>query len=318
MNQIIKKVPIPMAGLMLALAAAGNLVQSYGEVYRNIFGVLSAILLVLLLGKIIKYPSVVKEEIKNPVVASVFPTMTMGMMLLATYIKPYLPTIAFAMWIVSILGHVALMIKFAMDFLVKLDIKKVFPSWWIVYVGIAVASVTAPAFQMQSLGQICFWVGIISYFLLLPLIIKKVRSNTIPEPALPTLAIFAAPVALCLAGYMNSFETKSLVIVWGLVVLSQLSYLLVLLQLPKLLKSKFYPSFSGFTFPLVISAISIKLTNGFLNNSGQGVPVLGYVVKLEEIIAVLIVLYVLVKYLQFLFAPAPLATKEEKAGEAVK
>ena len=300
LKQLVKRVPMPMAGLMLALSAAGNLVQSYGELYRNILGSISAILLVLLLAKIIIYPQLVKEELKNPVVASVFPTLTMGMMLLSTYIKPFAPSLAFGMWIISVVGHIGLMVKFTINYIVKLDIKKVFPSWFIVYVGIVVASVTAPAFEMQSLGRIFFWIGIISYFLLLPIIIKKVKLGTIPEPALPTLAIFAAPVALCLAGYMNSFETKNMVIVWGLLILSQLSYIFVLLQLPKLLKSKFYPSFSGFTFPLVISAISIKLTNGFLANSGQAISLLKYVVKLEEIVAILIVVYVLLKYIQFL------------------
>lgn len=308
MGKLVKKVPVPTSGLMLALAAAGNLVQSYGAFYRNVFGVVSAILLVLLLAKMIKYPSVVKEELKNPVVASVFPTLTMGMMLLATYVKPFAPNFAFAMWIVSVVGHIALMFKFALDYIVKLDIKKVFPSWFIVYVGIAVGSVTAPAFEMQSLGRIFFWVGITSYFLLLPIVLKKVKLGTIPEPALPTLAIFAAPVALCLAGYMNSFETKNMVIVWGLVTLSQLSYIFVLSQLPKLLKSKFYPSFSGFTFPMVITAISIKLTNGFLANSGQPVPTLKYIVKFEEIVAILIVIYVLLKYIQFLTVPVQGAT----------
>jgi len=304
MKQLVKKVPVPMAGLMLALASAGNLVQSYGEFYKNIFGFLSTIILLLLLAKMIKYSSVVKAELKNPVVASVFPTLTMGIMLLSTYVKPFSPNFAFAMWIVSVVGHIVLMAKFTIDYIVKLDIKKVFPSWFIVYVGVVVGSVTAPAFEMQSLGRIFFWVGIISYFLLLPIVVKKVKLGTIPEPALPTLAIFAAPVALCLAGYMNSFETKNMVIVFGLVILSQLSYIFVLLQLPKLLKLKFYPSFSGFTFPLVISAISIKLTNGFLANSGQPIPVLGYIARFEEIVAILVVLYVSLKYIQFLTVPA--------------
>lgn len=314
MKQLVKRVPVPIAGLMLALAAAGNLVQSYGAGYRNIFGFLSAILLVLLLAKIIKYPSVVKQELKNPVVASVFPTLTMGMMLLATYVKSFAPNFAFIMWIVSVVGHILLMVKFTINYMVKFDITKVFPSWFIVYVGIVVSSVTAPAFGMQRIGKVFFWIGIISYFLLLPIVLKKISLGTIPEPALPTLAIFAAPVALCLAGYINSFETKNMVIVWGLVILSQLSYIFVLLQLPKLLKSKFYPSFSGFTFPLVISAISIKLTNGFLVDRGQVIPVLKYIVKFEEIVAILIVLYVLLKYIQFL----TISIQDETTGSVGK
>lgn len=312
MDKIIKKVPMPITGLMLGLAAAGNLVQSYGEAFRNIFGVLSAILLVLILAKIIMYPNIVKEELKNPVVASVFLTLTMGTMLLSTYIKPFAPTLAFVMWVASVIVHVILFIKFIMNFVVNLDIKKVFPSWFIVAAGTAVASVSAPAFEMQNLGRPIFWVSIVLYFLLLPRVIKRVRTIPIPEPAAPVIVIFAAPVALCLAGYMSSFPEKNMAIVWGLLIISQVSYIFALTRLPKLLKLQFYPSYSAFTFPFVISAISLKLTNGFLVNSGQAIPVLGYIVKIEEIIAVVLTLYVLVKYLQFLTAPAKEAAAPAK------
>ncbi|MSU02106.1 TDT family transporter [Tissierella pigra] len=303
MKEIIKKLPVPIVGLMLALAATGNLVLSYGEIYRNIFGALSAIILLLILAKIIMFPKGVSEALENPVVASVFPTLSMGIMLLSTYIKPIVPTIGFAVWIVGLVLHAVLIIIFSKNYLVNFNIKKVFPSWFIVYVGIVVGSVTAPAFGMESIGKILFWFGLISYFLLLPAVLKRVvKVKEIPEPALPTMAIFTAPVALCLAGYMNSFQDKNIFIVWFLLALSQLSYLFVLLQLPKLLSLKFYPSYSAFTFPLVISGISIKLTNGFLTNLGKPISILKYIVKFEEFLGVAIVLYVLVRYISFLFA----------------
>ena len=309
MSNFIKKIPLPMAGLMLALAAVGNLVQSYGEIYRNIFGVLSFFLFLMLLGKIVFYPGQVKAELDHPVVASVFPTITMGTMLLSTYIKPYLPNFAFVVWVASVLGHLILMVRFTKKYILNFNIKKVFPSWFIVYVGIVVASVTAPAFGMVSVGKILFWLGFVSYFILLPIVIKRVREVDIPEPALATIAIFAAPAALCLAGYMNSFQSKSMLIVWILVAFSQVSYLLVLINMPRLLKLGFFPSFSGLTFPLVISGISLKLTNGFLIASGSAYGWLGTLVKFEEIVAVLIVSYVLIRYIGFLLVP--LLTKEE-------
>lgn len=61
MNEFLKKYPVPIVGLMLGLAAAGNLVQSYGEIYRSIFGIISAILLILMVVKIVKYPKGVSE-----------------------------------------------------------------------------------------------------------------------------------------------------------------------------------------------------------------------------------------------------------------
>lgn len=57
MDKIVKKLPVPIVALMLALAATGNLVLSYGNLYRNIFGILAAIILVLVLIKIVNLPS---------------------------------------------------------------------------------------------------------------------------------------------------------------------------------------------------------------------------------------------------------------------
>lgn len=124
----------------------------------------------------------------------------------------------------------------------------------------------------------------------------------VPEPAIPSLTILAAPASLCLAGYMNSFETKNLILVYVLVTLAQVLYWGVILYLPKMLKSQFYPSYSGFTFPLVISGIGLKLTNGFLTKSGNPISFLPALVTLEEILALAACIYVLIRYLGFLLA----------------
>jgi exfoliative toxin A/B len=301
MNRIVKKIPIPIVGLMLGLAACGNLVLSYGDIYRNIFGIISGIILLLVLIKIIMYPKEVKESLNNPVVASVFPTFSMAIMLLATYLKPYAGSLALGMWVIGIIIHLILMLSFTKNYVVNFNVNKVFPSWFIVYVGIVVSSVTSPAFNMIHIGQIAFWFGFISYFILLPIVLYRVtKVKNIPEPALPTIVILSAPASLCLAGYMNAFQEKNLGIVYLLLALSQITYILILLTLPKLLKFKFYPSYSAFTFPLVISGISLKLTDGFLTNLGNTIALFKYLVKFEEIVAVVMVLYVLFRYLNFL------------------
>jgi exfoliative toxin A/B len=303
MKGIIKVLPIPAVALFLALAATGNLALSYGNIYRNIFGIFAGITFILILAKIIKYPKNVAEDLKNPVIASVFPALSMGIMLIATYIKPFKPSLAFGIWVIGLALHIILILFFTIKYVFNFNIKKVFPSWYIVYVGIVVGSVTAPAFDMANIGQILFWFGFISYLILLPIILYRVlKIKEIPEPAMPTLVILAAPASLCLAGYMNSFQNKNMFIVWLLLTLSQLTLLYVLLQLPKLLKLPFYPSYSAFTFPLVISGISLKLTNGFLINAGKEISFLKYLVKFEELLAVIIVLYVLIRYIGFLFS----------------
>lgn len=303
MGQIVKKLPLPVTGLMLGLAALGNLIQSYSNDIRNIFGIIAGIILILVIVKIVMYTKGVKEGLENPVVASVFPTLSMSIMLLATYLKPFIGSAAFAVWVIGVVLHILLMIWFATKFIANFNIKKVFPSWFIVYVGIAVASVTAPAFEMQALGRIAFWVAFISYLVLLPIVLKRVFVvKEMAEPTLPTIAILSAPASLCLAGYINSFAEKNMAMVWLLLILSQVTYIAVLVYMPKLLNLKFYPSYSGFTFPLVISALSLKLTNGFLTKAGNPIPFLGTLVKLEEIVAVIICIYVLAKYTSFMLA----------------
>lgn len=303
MKQILKKLPVPIVGLMLGLAAAGNLIQSYGEIYRGIFGIISALVLLLVIIKIAMLPKGVGEALENPVVASVFPTLSMGIMLLSTYIKPFANSIALVIWIIGAAFHIILMLWFTVKFVVKFNIMQVFPSWFIVFVGIAVVSVTSPAYKMANLGQAAFWFGFVTYLILLPIIsYRVVKVKEMPEPTHPTLAIYAAPASLLLAGYINSFSEKSMTIVWFLMALSIIMYVVVIVMLFRLLKLKFYPSYSGFTFPLVISSMAIKLTNGFLTKSDQAIHWLKYLVKFQEIAAVVIVLYVLIRYIQFLTA----------------
>ncbi len=295
---MIKKIPLPIAGLMLALAATGNLIQTYSQELRLVFGALSAIIGILLIIKITMYPKTLLEDLKNPIMASVAPTFSMACMLLSVYIKPYLSSVGSVVWYIGLILHCLLIILFTLRFILKFDIKKVFPSYFIVYVGLAVVSITAPAFGMQMFGQIVFWFSFICYLILLAIISYRViKIKGIPEPAQPLNIIFAAPASLCLAGYLSSFDTKSMMIVYFLAALSMLMYLLALIQLPKLLKLKFYPSFSALTFPMVISAIAIKMTDGFFTKLGNPQMFLKYIVIIQTFIAVILVLYVLIKYI---------------------
>ncbi|WP_313345648.1 TDT family transporter [Sedimentibacter sp.] len=302
MDQILRKYPVPVAGLVLGLASAGNLIQSYGEILRSLFGITSAVFYVLLIIKIIKFPDNFKENLDNPAVASVFPAFFMATMLLSVYLKPIIADLAFYMWIAGVILHLIYILWFSLKYTLKFNIKQIMPSWFIVYVGIAVAGVTAPAFKMNIIGQISFWFGLISYVILLPVVIYRVVIiKEMPEPIKPTLIIFAAPSSLLLAAYMNSFETKSLFIIYSLLTISLVMYAAAIIMLTKLIKLKFYPSFSGFTFPLIISGIAMKLTNGYLLKTDAPVSWLIYLVKFQEIIAVAITIYVLFKYMQFLF-----------------
>lgn len=88
----VKNVPLPVSGLILALFSLGNLLQDQNPDVKYLFGTLGAILLVLLVLKIIKYPDDVKNDFKNPVIASSFGTFSMSLMLLSTYLYHWIYT----------------------------------------------------------------------------------------------------------------------------------------------------------------------------------------------------------------------------------
>ncbi len=303
MKNIINKVPLPISGLMLGLAATGTLLASYGDIYKNIFGIMSGLIFIILLLKMVISPQNFLKELGNHLVLSIFPTYTMTMMILSTYFKPSSPNFAYAFWFLGLVLHALFIIVFTKRHIFNFDIKIVLPSYFIVYVGIVVASVTAPVHNSIPIGQILFWFGLTAYLVLLPIVTYRVFVvRDIKEPLIPTLVIFAAPGSLCLTGYLSSFPNKSIAMIGFLSVLSTIIWISVVIYMPKMLKSKFYPSFSSFTFPLVISAIAMKRTNTFLTENSFSSFYLNYLAKFAEILAVLVVLYVLFKYIVFLFS----------------
>ena len=303
---IIKKVPVPLCGVMLGFAALGNLLQSYGEGIRLVCGIVAAFLLILVLLKLIIFPKMIKEDMQNPIMASVSGTFPMALMLLSTYVKPFIGPEAMYIWFFAIGLHIVLIVYFTVKFILKLQLPKVFASYYIVYVGIAVAAVTAPAFEQTGIGAAAFWFGFVTLIILLVLVtVRYVKCPQIPEPAQPLLCIYAAPTSLCIAGYVQSVTPKSRGFLLAMLAVATVLYIFSIVKAIGYLKLKFYPSYAAFTFPFVISAIATKQTMACLANMGQPMPVLKYVVLIETVLAVVFVVYTFIRFMGFLFINQP-------------
>lgn len=74
MANIIKKLPIPIAGLMLSLASLGNLLSSYNIMFKNICAAIAGLILVLMIIKLSTNLKVWIKDLENPLIASVTPT----------------------------------------------------------------------------------------------------------------------------------------------------------------------------------------------------------------------------------------------------
>lgn len=305
MKHMIKQVPIPTAGVMLGLCALGNLLQSYSETVRLICGASAAFLGIFLLLKFFVHPGQIREDYENPILASVSATIFMSVMQLCTYAYPYIGQTAMFIWFAAVAGHIFLMGWYTKKFILRFKLSEIFPTCYITYVGIVVATLTSPTFGMETLGRVLLVFGLAAYVVMFVVITYRYIKIEVHEAAKPLFCIYTAPMSLCLAGYLVVVDEKSWIFTLVLEIIAQSLFLFVLLKLPKLLKLPFYPSYAAFTFPFVITAFALKkwiesfaemniaVSDGLLN----GLQVL---LAIETAIAVLMVGYTFLRFIIYL------------------
>ena len=289
---IIKNLPTPIAGLALGSAALGNLLQPYSSSLQLLFNLLSLIIIVLLTIKFVLGFDKLKKEMENPVVATVMATYPMSIMLLASFSKKYIGLLSMPVWIIGIFLDFCVVCYAIYNFIIKeRNINKIYPTWFITFVGPAVVTVTAINYNLEMLGLIYFYFSYINYLVLLPFVLYRVyKYKHYKDGDYPTITVFSAPGGLLLASYMIGVTQKSNMILAILIPLTILLFIFVLIQLPYLLKRKFYPSFSAFTFPLVICAISFQKTGVYYQLAEFSI--LNILIHLSELLAIIIVIYV--------------------------
>ena len=128
------------------------------------------------------------------------------------------------------------------------------------------------------------------------IIYRYVRHDEIPDMNKPLICIFTALFSILIVGYLNSSKTASIEFITVLYLIACLFYIFALYKLIEYRNLDFYPSFSAFTFPFVISAIATK---GVLKTVGSNIA-LSLILTFETIISIVIVFYVLSEYMRFL------------------
>lgn len=298
-----RRIPIPIASLALGLAGLGNLVAPYSPVAKAVCGVLAVSAVLALFVKFAVDSAAVRNELSAAAGLAVLPTLFMALMMLATYLKPVSAGVAGVVWAVALVLQLGVVAVFAARHLSAAKPAHVLPTWFLVFVGFVVGSVTSPAFGMESVGLALFWLGLAGYLgVLVAFTIRMRTSGELPPPARPTLAIVTAPPSLLLAGYLSSAADPSPVIVGALLIAIAVSFVWVLTKLPAVLRLPFFPSYAALTFPFVITATAVKMAAGYLSAAGVPVPIPSLVVGGLTAFAVIAVTYVTARYAVFLSA----------------
>ena len=295
---MIEKIPIPICGLILAFLSLGNLLNDTHPLLKVICGIIGIVLLILILSKLLLYPKKIKEDFKNPIIASNSGTFSMSLMILSTYISPFMPSIAYGIWILGVALHILLIVYFTHHFIIRnFNISTVYPSYWIVFVGITMGAITAHAHNLDEIVFIFFLVGFIGMIFTFPLVIYRyINYKDIPNANKPLICIFTAVLSILIVGYLNSYNDISIEFLMIMYIFACIFYIFALTKLIEYRNLEFYPSFAAFTFPFVISGLATK---GVISKIGSNI-ILNSVLSIETVIATAIVLYVLIRYMKFL------------------
>ena len=295
-----KKLPLAFSGCLLGLAGAGNLILDIFPLLSNVFSLSGLILWFYFLYSHLHHWQESKQELNKAPVLSATAPFPMAGMILSTYLLRILPTnmsiLAQILWWFAFLLDVGLIIYFTKNYVQAKPRTSATPSWTVLYVGIAVATLTYPVVGIIEIAYGAWIFGFILTLILYPLIYQDLKRNPLPLALLGQEGIYCAPFSLLLAALIRvggpNLPSWSLVI---MILASQAFFFFVLSRLPRILKQGFQPAFSALTFPTIITATSLKMAQGILQ-----FPSLDLLVWAEIIICLTILIYVLVEYVKYL------------------
>lgn len=309
---MVKRVPLPLCGVMLATASLGTLLQPYVPAAHPICGVVACVLLALILAKCIIFPELVLADLKIQVTAAVAGTFPMGLMSLSTYLVPYSLAWSFAVWVLALAVYLPLLLNYFIRFIVHGKLDNLTPASFVILVGFVISILTGTKYQLHAFFTVVFWVGLVAAFVIVAAVTLRYMRKPLREISMrPLLCIYTAPPSMmfsCALALELPMSDDFLICCYAVCCCL---YVFAFVQMIRSLRLGFYPTFASLTFPFVISATASKMTAAALGAASTAATVQA-IAYFEMIVAVCIVSYVLVRFAMFILAA------DEKGAPTVK
>ncbi|MBR5951553.1 MAG: TDT family transporter [Actinomycetaceae bacterium] len=306
MKTMLKKMPLPVAGTAFGMTGAGGLLSHYvgSWITQTIFSAAGIALLLLVIAKLILFRPQFLENLENPIQAAVTATAILVPVLISGYIGEHNPSLALVIWSIAFALYVPYMLWFTWKYIVNFDLKKVFAPFFIPFVALSVFSMVSKNFMNETVRVALFWIAFAFFLaLLVTITIRYIKLPDVPTHARPAFAVYAAPISMLLV-VLTRLENQAGVPAWfytTLAVAAQIAFLVVLTRVPSFLKKGFFPSFAALTFPFIITAIgAIESLPVLASYSLFTHPVFTWIAYAEVVFALLMTLYVFIRYIIFL------------------
>lgn len=267
----IKNFPTPVAGLALGISAIGWCWENYAPhlgVIQNTTTLIAAILICGVSLKFIRFPSLLFNELRHPIIGSVLPTICMALMAISYDLIHFhhFEIVGRVVWYSAVILHLVFFISFFYHRSRNFKLSDLLPSWFIPPVGPILACLANPGTDTLWLSDILMILGVGSYLLLLPfLLYRLIFLERLQVSEIPTFAILAAPSNLIIMGYIAITAKpmfNMLLMLSGVAILLNVVFYLSLLRL---LREPFSAGFSAYTFPLASGATAMFKMENLIN-----------------------------------------------------
>lgn len=256
-----------VAGLSLAWTRAAAVLDVPSVVgtalYWTALVVFSAVL-VTYASKLVRYPRAVADELAHPVRISFVPTITIGMLLVATAGQHAAPQLSEAMWWVGSSGQLVLTIYVLSAWINRptMTLGHVTPAWFIPVVGLVVVPLAGVEYADREVSWFFFSVGIIFWLPMLAVVLGRlfVHDQPVPPKLLPTLAVLIAPPAVASVAYTRLLPDSADGPIPRMLYYVALFFALVFVaQVNRLRKLPFFLSWWAYSFPLASLSVATNV-----------------------------------------------------------
>lgn len=211
-----------------------------------------------------RHPEAALADWRNPMRCGFAGAASIGMMLIAAALTPYLPGAARGLLLLAILLHLAI----GLSLLARVlrgegSAAMLVPPLLIPLVGNVLAPIFCAPLGLPMLGWMLFGVGMLLWLALQPLLLGRLFEAPLPPPLRPSLAILLAPPAV--AALAVEALSAPLPVFLGFYGLAAFIFALLLILLRPMLGTGFTLGYWGFTFPLAaFTTATMKLAPGWI------------------------------------------------------
>ncbi len=250
-------VPLGLGGLGLAWREAWSLPVS--EVVLALMVLAWILILGAHLLRAARHPGAALADWRNPMRCGFAGAASIGMMLTAAALTPYLPGFARGLLLLAITLHLAIGLALLARVLRGEGSNAMLvPPLMIPLVGNVLAPIFCAPLGLPMLGWMLFGVGMLLWLAVQPLLLGRLFEAPLPPPLRPSLAILLAPSAVgALALNALGGPAPAFLALYGL---AAFTFALLVIVLRYMLGAGFTLGYWGLTFPLAaFTAATIKV-----------------------------------------------------------